>query len=92
MLANDTKIAVPIKESLDITYYFGEFYPTLFPSHLNEEIKDLLHELHSINYFSLTYTHKPQRASDMMSQVTSLLSQEEISERYRKALEFKRKV
>ncbi|KAH8814838.1 hypothetical protein F5884DRAFT_841009 [Xylogone sp. PMI_703] len=92
VLANDSNLSEPIRESLDITYYLGEFYPNLSPPHLNEQIRDLLDDLHRINYFSLTYTHRPQRASDMMSQVTRLLAQEGISERYRKALEFKRGV
>lgn len=56
----------------------------------SNEIGSLLGELHAINFFSLTYTHKPQRASDMENAVEKRLSDPNISARYRKALQFKR--
>jgi glutathione S-transferase len=79
----------PISESVDITYFLAERVPALCPPHLSRQIRYLLAELHDINYFSLTYTHKPQRASDMENSVLTLLSDPAISDRWREALKFK---
>ncbi len=78
-----------LTESLDITVFLGQVFPSLYPTHLDGEIKSLLKELHEITYFSLTYSKSPQRASDMENSVKALLSDTSISEHYRKALEFK---
>jgi hypothetical protein len=79
-------------ESVDITYVLAEFYPALLPTRLSEDIKGLLAELHSINYFSLTYAEKPQRASDMENSIQGLLSDQSISKRHHEALKFKLEV
>ncbi|KIM96717.1 hypothetical protein OIDMADRAFT_182909 [Oidiodendron maius Zn] len=81
-----------ITDSIDITAYFGKYYPCLYPMEFSNEIGSLLGELHAINFFSLTYTHKPQRASDMENAVEKRLSDPNISARYRKALQFKRDI
>ncbi len=78
-----------ISESIDITYCLGGPCPNLFPENQVEQIKQLLEELHEINYFSLTYTHAPQRASDMVNAVQTVLSKPNISSRYREALNHK---
>ena len=75
-------------ESLDITQFLGEWCPNLFAAN-RAMIFELLYELHRINFFSLTYTHKPQRASDMESAVLTVLSDRKISHRYREALNHK---
>ncbi|OAP60325.1 hypothetical protein AYL99_05327 [Fonsecaea erecta] len=81
-----------LTESVDITYFLAGRFPSLCPPHLAEPIRRLLAELHDINYFSLTYTRKPQRASDMENAVLTRLADPEISTRWRKALEFKLEV
>lgn len=82
-------LETPISESVDITYFLAKHFPSLCPPHLSKQIRRLLAELHDINYFSLTYTHKPQRASDMENSVLKLLSDPAISSRWREALKFK---
>jgi glutathione S-transferase len=82
-------LKTPISESVNITYFLAERVPALCPSHLSRQIRHLLAELHDINYFSLTYTHKPQRASDMENSVLTLLSDPATSDRWREALKFK---
>ncbi|OAL27736.1 hypothetical protein AYO22_03402 [Fonsecaea multimorphosa] len=82
-------LKTPLSESVDITYFLAERFPSLCPPHLSQQIRRLLAELHDINYFSLTYTRKPQRASDMENSVLSLLSDPAISSRWREALKFK---
>ena len=84
---DDPQIVIP--ESIDITYCLGGPCPNLFPEDNVEQIKQLLEELHEINYFSLTYTHTPQRASDMEGAVLNVLSNPENSSRYRGALNHK---
>ena len=91
-MGSTSKLTPPLSESLDIAYFLAEHCPTLRPPHLTEQIEKLLTELHDINYFSLTYTHKPQRAADMENSVHKVLAGSDISERYRKALEFKLEV
>ncbi|KAJ4535526.1 hypothetical protein HRR80_006004 [Exophiala dermatitidis] len=79
----------PLAESLDITYLLAQHYPFLIPRELSDEIKSLLAELHNINYFSLSYTHKPQRAEDMVSNIQKRLDDPDVSDRWRRALEYK---
>ena len=81
---DDPRTIIP--ESIDITYCLGGPCPNLFPEDHVEQVKQLLEELHEINYFSLTYTHAPQRASDMEGSVLNVLSKPDISSRYREAL------
>lgn len=84
------RLKSPLTESLDITAFLGEhYYPTLYPPPFATQIKSLLAELHDIGYFSLTYTHKPQRAMDMEHSVHNVLADTQISARYRRALEGK---
>ncbi|KIX09698.1 uncharacterized protein Z518_00779 [Rhinocladiella mackenziei CBS 650.93] len=75
-----------------MTQYLHEYYPSLYPSHLAVQINKLLAQLHEINYFSLTYTRRPDRASDMLNAVEKRLADPGISKKYRTALEHKRKV
>lgn len=84
MGSNSDRLNTPITESVDIAYFLSEYFPGLCQIHLSEQTKQLLTELHDINYFSLTYTHNPQRAS-----VKKLLSEPGISCGHREALKFK---
>ncbi|KAJ9608654.1 hypothetical protein H2200_006425 [Cladophialophora chaetospira] len=87
-----SQLEAALTESLEITYFLAEQYPSLFPNRQIDQIKTLLAELHDINYFSLTYTHKPQRAADMENAVHQVLADPKISNHYRSALEYKLKV
>lgn len=73
----------PIPESVDITLYIAETYPDLLP---NEQVRVLLEELHTVNYFSLSFAGRPRTPKDGLLQ---LLARQDISDRYRKALEYK---
>lgn len=92
VLKSSDSLSVTLTESLDITNLLAIHYPSLCPASLAGQIKILLAELHDINYFSLTYTHKPQRAVDMEDSVHQALTGPNVSERYRKALEYKLEV
>ena len=73
-------------------YLVSNFRPTMCPPKIADKIVELLAKLHMINYFSLTYTNRPQRSVDMLNGVEALLADPNISDRYRRALEFKREV
>ena len=82
----------PITESLEITRHFRDLYPSLWQTSLSQQIDALLTDLHNLNYFSLTYSHKLLRATDMEKAVLQRLANPDITSRYRQALEFKLKV
>ncbi len=90
--SDSSTVEQALTESVDITHLLAKHYPSLSPALLADQIKTLLAELHDINYFSLTYTHKPQRAVDMENSVHKVLDGANVSERYRKALEYKLEV
>lgn len=70
--------------------YFADFYPGLAPSAYEAEIRRLLGELHSINFYSLTFTGKPEGTLAAKKNLNERLK-ENISDRYRAAIEHKLK-
>ncbi|KAE9379703.1 hypothetical protein N431DRAFT_398147 [Stipitochalara longipes BDJ] len=79
----------PIPDSLDITYYIAKQYPSLIPEDKKDQIIELLQELHNINYFSLSFGSRPAAVNAQTAAVNERLAQPGISEKYRKALEYK---
>lgn len=75
-------------ESVDITYEIAKSYPSLLPTEHEKEIKRLVGALHNINFFSLTFTGKPQSAQGNIAFLKQQLDKD-ISERYRKAIHHK---
>jgi glutathione S-transferase len=82
----------PVADSLDITFYLAEHYPSLMPSDHETDIKRLLRELHSINFFSLSFTGKPHLAEGFKLAVSKRLNQVGISQRYADALRYELEV
>lgn len=89
MLKHPTLLPKPMAESLDITYFIAERYPSLLPEEKRDQIIELLNELHDINYFSPSFGSKPAAAKAQKAAVEEKLAQPGISENYRKALEYK---
>jgi glutathione S-transferase len=89
VLTNPTVLPKPIADSLDITYYITAQYPGLLPENHKDQVIELLRELHHINYFSLSFGSKPGMATALKVPVEEKLAQAGISEKYRKALEYK---
>jgi hypothetical protein len=81
----------PIADSVDITHYLAALYPSLIPPTHAYLITQLLQELHNLNFFSLSFANKPPLAQGYKAGVLRRLKGEagELSERYRKALEYK---
>lgn len=79
-----------IPDSVDITYFIADRHPSLLPSEKEEAIRKLMSDLHAINFFSLTFTDKPQMQQQSASFLEAKLSTEsDMSEQYRKAIQNK---
>ena len=59
------------------------------PATVESEIRRYLIALHKLNYFSLSFPGRPQVAKSFEDAVQKRLANPDISDRYRKALEFK---
>ena len=75
-------------DSLEITHHLAKFYPALIPESHKQQITGLLSELHSLNYFSLSFPGRENVAQGLKAAVQKRLAIE-ISDRYREALKFK---
>ncbi|KAI2473607.1 hypothetical protein F4781DRAFT_419384 [Annulohypoxylon bovei var. microspora] len=89
VLVNEKVLDKPMAESVDISYYIADWYPTLLPPQHKQVIEELMHELHEISYKLLTFgtqTKYPNSAFDWMR---GQIERTDISDEYRKALEYK---
>lgn len=59
------------------------------PAEHEEEIRQYLKDLHALNYFSLSFPGRAHVAQGFEDAVNRRLADPDISNRYRKALEFK---
>jgi len=85
--------ANPVTESLEITFHIASFYPELLPEVHAETIEQLLDELHAIQPLSLSSSPlDPDKQADGISNpsIDELLNRDDISSKWREALEFKR--
>ena len=76
-----------IPDSLKITLYLAKYYPAMMPESHHDEISALLSDLHGINYYSLTFTGKPETIQGIQAALRKQLDQN-ITDRYRKAMDF----
>ena len=86
LAAVDSDTTLP--DSLEITKYMGRSYHSLFPDSHADKIVDLLKELHGINFFSLTFTGSPEAVEGRKAALRKQL-EGDISEKYKKAIEYK---
>jgi hypothetical protein len=80
----------PITDSLEITTFLTKKYPGLVPEAYSESILALLTELHEIQPFSLCVSqiyNTPEGVRNVG--LDYLLSRSDISDEYRRALQFK---
>ncbi|KAJ5610599.1 hypothetical protein N7510_007318 [Penicillium lagena] len=78
----------PIADSVHITHFLAERYPSLIPASHKEQITKLLNDLHALNYFSLSFPGREYVAEGLKQSVSKRLATE-VSPRYRDALTFK---
>lgn len=84
----DQKHTIP--DSVAITKYLAESYPALIPASHENAINDLLRDIHSVSFFSLTFAKGSPHQQQAKTFMEGLLKQD-ISERYRAALQHKLK-
>jgi glutathione S-transferase len=92
VLVNPGVLSIPITESIDISYYICARYPSLLPVEHKDQITKLLHDLHEVNYFSLSFYQGPPVARWTEAYVQRLLATPGLSARYIEALKYKLKV
>ena len=73
---------------MDITHFVMERYPRLLPEAHKTEIMALLADLHALNFFSLSFPGRPQAAQGLSKAITDRM-EGDISDKYRKLLEYK---
>ncbi|KAK5456243.1 hypothetical protein LTS15_005562 [Exophiala xenobiotica] len=79
----------PIADSLDITWYLLDRYPDLLPQEHEGNIRDLLKAVHALNYFALSFHDRPKVTASFVKNIQDRLARDDISDEYRKALEYK---
>ena len=89
VLVNPTLLEAPIPDSLKMTFYMASRYPDLIPSAHEAQIRQLLLDLHALNYFSLSFPGREHVAQGFREAILRRLAKPDISDRYRKALEYK---
>ncbi|KAJ9497466.1 hypothetical protein H2202_006890 [Exophiala xenobiotica] len=61
----------------------------LLPQQHEGNIRELLKAVHALNYFALSFPDRPQVAASFVKNIQDRLARDDISEEYRKALEYK---
>jgi glutathione S-transferase len=89
VLANAAVLGTPIADSLEITWYIADRYPSLPPAEHKEDIDRLLRDLHPLHYFSLSFEGKPHVPASIRAAVVQPMENPEISQRHRDALAYK---
>ena len=82
----------PITDSLDITFYLEDFYPSLAPPPHKDIVNELLKELHTIAYVNLSFPPGEVKRRGTAEIFEKLLGQPNISDEYLKALKFKKQL
>ncbi|OQV08105.1 Glutathione S-transferase, domain-containing protein [Cladophialophora immunda] len=91
-LVNKAVLPKPIADSMEITYYLFELYPSLCPPQHAATIRELIQELHGISFLALAF-FKPRHQAwikNITSYTDERLARADISVEYRNALEWKR--
>ncbi|KAK6078949.1 hypothetical protein SCUP234_05875 [Seiridium cupressi] len=86
VLVNDTLLSEPMPETVDISYYICDWYPKLLPPKHETVIKELVAELHKINFTILSFGPESKNQAKLAEQAQKLLSQPNVSEEYAEAL------
>lgn len=89
LVPRDGDQASPMADTLEITYRFADSYPDLLPAAHEEEIKSLLHEMHQISFFSLTFAGRPEGAQSDRYALEQSLKSDDVRGEYRALIEKK---
>lgn len=72
-----------------ISEYIAARYPGLLPAKHAAKIHEMVHKMHEMNFFSLSFKGSPKLAAGFADAALVRLADKSIGERYRKALEYK---
>ncbi|KAI1383404.1 uncharacterized protein F4822DRAFT_76606 [Hypoxylon trugodes] len=89
VLVNDKVLGKPMPESVDISLYIADWYPSLLPSRHKQVIEELLDELHQISYKLLTFGTQTTFPTTSVAWLREQSQRPDISDAYRKALKYK---
>jgi hypothetical protein len=78
-----------IKRQPPLYEHISERHLALYPPEHTAAIKKLLKKMHELNFFTLSFLKSPKLASGFTDAVLKHLVQPDISDQYRKALEYK---
>ncbi|UKZ78733.1 hypothetical protein TrVFT333_006479 [Trichoderma virens FT-333] len=89
VLGSDVAFDFPLSQTTAISEYIAARYPGLLPPEHAAKIYDMVHKMHEINFFTLSFKGSPALASGFADAALKRLEDKSISARYRKALEYK---
>ncbi|KAI1209015.1 uncharacterized protein F4807DRAFT_107105 [Annulohypoxylon truncatum] len=89
VLVNEKLLDKPMPESVDISYYIADWYPSLLPPQHKQVIHELMEELHQISYKLLTFGTRTKFPEVAVNWMRERINRTDISDEYRKALEYK---
>jgi len=89
VLGSPAAFSFPLAQTTAISAYVSDRYPSLLPEAHAETIKQSLIKMHELNFFTLSFLKSPKLASGFVDVVLKRLAKDDISEKYRTALEYK---
>ncbi|KAK4065897.1 uncharacterized protein Triagg1_8449 [Trichoderma aggressivum f. europaeum] len=89
VLGSDVAFDFPMSQTTAISEYIAARYPGLLPPKHAAKIHEMVHKMHEMNFFTLSFKGSPQLASGFADVALKRLEDKSISARYREALEYK---
>ncbi|OQU94485.1 hypothetical protein CLAIMM_00839 [Cladophialophora immunda] len=89
VLGSHVAFSFPLAQTTAISAYVSGRHPTLLPEAHAQTIQESLKKMHDLNFFTLSFLKSPKLASGFADTALKRLAKTDISEEYRKALEYK---
>lgn len=89
VLGSEIAFDFPMAQTTAISEYIAARYPDLLPAKHAAKIHEMVHRMHEMNFFTLSFKGSPKLASGFTDAALVRLGDKSISDRYRKALEHK---
>ncbi|KAH8820179.1 hypothetical protein F5884DRAFT_893113 [Xylogone sp. PMI_703] len=89
VLGSEVAFDFPMAQTTAISEYIAARYPDLLPTQYAAKIHEMVHKMHEMNFFTLSFKGSPKLASGFADAASVRLADKNISDRYRKALEYK---
>jgi glutathione S-transferase len=89
VLGSDAAFDFPMAQTTAISEYITARYPALSPPKHATKISEMVHKMHELNFFTLSFRGSPELAPGFTKAALKRLEDKTISDRYRKALEYK---